>query len=216
MNNELNEIVQNFTEIAERKDFVEMCKNNKLLKKDTKKLMFILEQLFKNIGVTEYSSVDRGYSGDELLEKYKHNVQKSWKGKKEKQKKKDKQNSLIDKNKEIENGTDKNIQYQNNKNINLLTFIINEYSVQGIKFFEDNVENIDVIYKLLENSGKDINSLENNKEEAILIWNEIKYTEEMKQRMNYLKDKKYENYKKNAIMIKKPYLILIKFIYIFL
>ena len=85
MNNELNEIVQNFTEIAERKDFVDMCKNNKLLKKDTKKLMFILEQLFKNIGVTEYSSVDRGYSGDELLEKYKYNVQKSWKGKKEKE-----------------------------------------------------------------------------------------------------------------------------------
>ena len=85
MKNELNEIVQNFTEIAERKDFTEMCKNNKLLKKDTKKLMFILEQLFKNIGVTEYSSVDRGYSGDELLEKYKYNIQKSWKGKKEKE-----------------------------------------------------------------------------------------------------------------------------------
>ena len=85
MNNELNEIVQNFTEIAERKDFVDMCKNNKLLKKDTKKLMFILEQLFKNIGVTEYSSVDRGYSGDELLEKYKYNIEKSWKGKKEKE-----------------------------------------------------------------------------------------------------------------------------------
>ena len=47
--------------------------------------LYFCEQIFKNIGVTEYSSVDRGYSGDELLEKYKYNIQKSWKGKKEKE-----------------------------------------------------------------------------------------------------------------------------------
>ena len=85
MDNELNEIVQNFTEIAKRKDFIDKCKNNNSLKSDTKKLMFILEQVFKSAGITEYSAVDRGYSGDELLEKYKDNIQKSWKGKKEKE-----------------------------------------------------------------------------------------------------------------------------------
>ena len=85
MDNELNEIVQNFTEIAKRKDFADKCKANKTLKSDTKKLMYILEQVFKSAGITEYSAIDRGYSGDELLEKYKDNVQKSWKGKKEKE-----------------------------------------------------------------------------------------------------------------------------------
>ena len=52
---------------------------------NVKKLMYILEQVFKSAGITEYSAVDRGYSGDELLEKWKDNVQKSWKGKKEKE-----------------------------------------------------------------------------------------------------------------------------------
>ena len=85
-----------------------------------------------------------------------------------------------------------------NKNISLLTFIVNEYTVHGIKFFEDNVENMDFIYKILADSKKDINSLENTKKEAILIWNEIKHSEQMKQRIKDLKDEKYEEYKKKC------------------
>ena len=45
---------------------------------------------------------------------------------------------------------------------------------------------------------KEIDSLEHNKEEATLIWNSIKHSDQMKQRIKELKNEKYENYKKKC------------------
>jgi len=82
--NELMEIVNDFSEIAVSNKFQNSYKDSKIFRKQVNNLMTLFNQFSKNLGVTEYSTIDQGYSGDQFLEKYKDDISNSWRGKKEK------------------------------------------------------------------------------------------------------------------------------------
>lgn len=81
---ELIEIVSDLTEIASKRNFRKTCKVNPELTERIKSLMYIFDQVLKSTGTTEYSTIDRGYTGDQIGEKYKNSVVSSWKNKTEK------------------------------------------------------------------------------------------------------------------------------------
>lgn len=81
---ELVEIITDFTEIASKRNFKKACKVYPELTERIKGLMYIFDQVLKSTGTTEYTTIDRGYTGDQITEKYKNSVVSSWKNKTEK------------------------------------------------------------------------------------------------------------------------------------
>ena len=80
----LAEMVNNFTDIINSDTCSEQYKSDPKFKKKIEDLMSIFNTWSRAAGVTEYSSTDGGYNGDEFLEKYKNDIRRSWKGKSEK------------------------------------------------------------------------------------------------------------------------------------
>lgn len=82
--NELMGVVHEFADIATTKEFEDNYKHDEKFRKQIMNLTGIFNQFSKNLGVTEYTTSDRGYTGDQVLEKHKQGIAKSWKGKKAK------------------------------------------------------------------------------------------------------------------------------------
>ena len=107
--NELIEIVNEFADIAKSDKFEDTFKHDENFRKQIMNITTIFGQFSKNLGVTEYTTADSGYTGDQVLEKYKQSVGSSWKGRKEKSNKIKKITHD-----EIMNATDLYLQRRNN------------------------------------------------------------------------------------------------------
>lgn len=75
---QLTKIVDNFEEIVRSDDFTQQAKNNPELQEKMQSLTAMLKEWSKACGITEYTPIDSGYTGDEVLEKYRNNVGRSW------------------------------------------------------------------------------------------------------------------------------------------
>ena len=82
--NELIEIVNDFTDIVSSNKFKNNYENNDEFRNQIFNLTTMFNQFSKDLGITEYTVSDSGYSGDQVLEKYKQSIKNSWKGKREK------------------------------------------------------------------------------------------------------------------------------------
>lgn len=81
---EMVEMVDDFAQIISADDFVKGYQSSTGLQEKMKGLMFIFDNLCKAAGVTEYSAIDGGYRGDEILNNYKQKITASWGDKQEK------------------------------------------------------------------------------------------------------------------------------------
>lgn len=81
---EVVKVVDEFTNMVKRDKFKEQCLQDRNLMKNAKGLMNILEQIFRSVGVTEYTNIDGGYTGDQILERYKRKQTQSWNNKTDK------------------------------------------------------------------------------------------------------------------------------------
>ena len=81
---QLTKIVDNFEEIIKSDNFTHQAKNDPKLQEKMQSLTAMLREWSKACGITEYTPIDSGYTGDEVLEKYRNDVGKSWGNKSEK------------------------------------------------------------------------------------------------------------------------------------
>ena len=72
-------IIDDFQELTLNENFRDKLKNNSSI---NNKMINLAKKILKAAGTTEYTTIDGGYTGDELLEKHKIDRAGKWNGKK--------------------------------------------------------------------------------------------------------------------------------------
>jgi len=171
--NQLMGIVTDFADIALTNDFKNNYKDNEKFRETVNGIMGLFNQFSKDLGITEFTRLDGGYTGDQVIERYNQSITSSWKGKKEKK-------NAIKKitSDEIASGTTKYMEGRNN----LLKKRESKRIEQGQiprrleDQSEDNILGTSV-YKYDKNQTEDSSSSDDNDDDIIDSVLGIKYNE---------------------------------------
>ncbi len=74
-------IIKDFCELTLNENFRDKMKHNSKINTE---MLNLANEIFRAVGVTEYTAVDGGYTGDEILEKHKFSKARAWNCKKAK------------------------------------------------------------------------------------------------------------------------------------